>query len=93
MMPTGVELRALASLIVVVGALALFVWVMRKGFLRVGRFATRQAIVIETAVAMGDRRSLVIVSVEGRRLLLGSTPSSLSLITDLPPAPADRQVS
>jgi flagellar biogenesis protein FliO len=40
-------------------------------------------------MAMGDRRSLVIVAVDGRRLLLGSTPSSLSLITDL--APAERQ--
>jgi flagellar biogenesis protein FliO len=89
MMPTAIELRALASLLVVVGALALFVWVMRKGVLKVGRFATRQPIVIETAMAMGDRRSLVIVAVDGRRLLLGSTPSSLSLITDL--APAERQ--
>jgi flagellar biogenesis protein FliO len=91
MMPSGVELRALASLAVVIGALALFVWVMRTGVLRIGRFASPQAIVVETAVAMGDRRSLVIVSVEGRRLLLGSTPSSLSLITDL--APAERQAS
>jgi flagellar biogenesis protein FliO len=93
MMPSGVELRALASLAVVIGALALFVWAMRKGVLRVGRFAPRQGIVVETAVAMGDRRSLVIVSVEGRRLLLGSTPGSLSLIADLAPVPVERQAS
>jgi len=91
MMPSGVELRALASLAVVIAALAAFVWVMRKGVLRTGRFAPRQAIVVETAVAMGERRSLVIVSVEGRRLLIGSTPSSLSLIVDL--APAERHPS
>lgn len=90
MMPSGVELRALASVVVVIAALAAFVWVMRRGVLKVGRFASRQAIVVETAVAMGDRRSLVIVSVEGRRLLLGSTPASLSFITDLAPAPERR---
>jgi flagellar biogenesis protein FliO len=37
-------------------------------------------------VALGERRSLVIVSVEGRRLLLGLTPTSMSLVAELPSA-------
>ena len=36
-------------------------------------------------VPLGDRRSLVIVSVEGRRLLLGLTPAQVSLVTELAP--------
>ena len=32
---------------------------------------------------LGERRSLVIVSVEGRRLLLGLTPGQISMVTEL----------
>jgi flagellar protein FliO/FliZ len=39
---------------------------------------------VETAFSLGERRSLAVVSVEGRRLLLGLTPSNISLITELP---------
>ncbi len=38
---------------------------------------------VETAVPLGERRSLVIVAVEGRRLLLGLTPAQVSLVTEL----------
>jgi flagellar biogenesis protein FliO len=39
--------------------------------------------VVETAIPLGERRSLVIVSVEGRRLLLGLTTTNISLVTEL----------
>jgi flagellar biogenesis protein FliO len=38
---------------------------------------------VESAVSLGERRSLVIVTVEGRRLLLGVAPNSVSLVTEL----------
>jgi flagellar biogenesis protein FliO len=38
---------------------------------------------VETAIPLGERRSLVIVSVEGRRLLLGLTSTNISLVTEL----------
>jgi flagellar biogenesis protein FliO len=41
-----------------------------------------------TAVPLGERRSLVVVTVEGRRLLLGLTPTQVSLVTELTAAPA-----
>jgi flagellar biogenesis protein FliO len=41
---------------------------------------------IESATPLGERRSLVIVKVEGRRLLLGLTPMNVSLVTELAPA-------
>jgi flagellar biogenesis protein FliO len=46
---------------------------------------TSGAVKIETAVPLGERRSLVIVAVEGRRLLIGLTPASVSLVTNLEP--------
>jgi flagellar biogenesis protein FliO len=38
---------------------------------------------VETALSLGDRRQLVIVSVEGRRLLLGVTQMHVALVTEL----------
>ena len=32
---------------------------------------------------LGERRSLMVVAVEGRRLLLGLTPMQVSLVTEL----------
>lgn len=81
-------LRGFVALAVVFGTLALLVWGLRRsGF---GTAARRRSggIAVETAVALGDRRSLVVVSVEGRRLLLGLTPMHVSLVTELQaPAP------
>jgi flagellar protein FliO/FliZ len=71
----------LATLIVLalVGALA---WLVRRGPL--ARFAARgKSVAVETAIPLGERRSLVIVSVEGRRLLLGLTSTNISLVTEL----------
>lgn len=81
------ELAAIAIVLVLVaGAAAL----ARRGVFR--RFTSGGAIVVETAVTLGERRSLVIVSVEGRRLLLGLTPTTMSLVTELgtaQPVPAE----
>jgi flagellar biosynthetic protein FliO len=71
----------LATLIVLalVGALA---WLVRKGPL--ARLAgAGKPVAVETAIPLGERRSLVIVTVEGRRLLLGMTATSISLVTEL----------
>jgi flagellar biosynthetic protein FliO len=76
-MPGG---RALLVVSLVIGLLALAAWLLRRNTpsRRAG-----QAVTVETAVSLGDRRSLVIVGVEGRRLLLGLTPGSVSLVTEL----------
>lgn len=75
-----VSLQALLTTAIVVVLVAAAAWVLRK------TTALRRAqlpIVVETAVALGERRSLVVVSVEGRRLLLGLTPTSVGLVTEL----------
>ena len=75
-------LRTVLSLIVVLGLMGGCLWLVRRGGLTGGRKGPR-AVQVETAVGLGDRRQLVIVAVEGRRLLLGVTPMHVSLVTEL----------
>jgi flagellar protein FliO/FliZ len=78
--PAAISGQALLAVLVTIGVMALIAWLLRKSA------ATRRgprAIAIETAVPLGERRSLVVVAVEGRRLLLGMTPQQISLVTEL----------
>lgn len=61
-------------------------WLIRRGSFGLGLLNKPRAITfsVETAFSLGERRSLAVVSVEGRRLLLGLTPANISLITELP---------
>jgi flagellar biosynthetic protein FliO len=77
--------RTAVGLAVVLGLLALLVWALRRGSLGLSRLAPRGAISVETALSIGDRRSLAIVGVEGRRMLVGLTPTTISFLTDLAP--------
>lgn len=79
--------RTLLSLLVVLGLMAGCLWLVRRGGLQTGLRKGPRAVQVETAVGLGDRRQLVIVSVEGRRLLLGVTPMHVSLLTELAGAP------
>jgi flagellar biosynthetic protein FliO len=83
-----VTLRTLLSLAAVLALLAVFVWALRRGSLKLSALAPRGTIAIETATSLGDRRSIAIVGVEGRRLLVGLTPTSISLLTDLTAKPS-----
>lgn len=74
------DARSLVALLVVVGMLGALLWVLRRGV------ASRRGVGplrVETALSLGERRTLVVVAVEGRRLLLGVTPGSVSLVTEL----------
>jgi flagellar protein FliO/FliZ len=82
--PTVFGGRALLIAVIVVGLLAAAGWLLRRNA-PAGR--ARRSVTVETAVSLGERRSLVIVSVEGRRLLLGLAPGHISLVTDLGAAP------
>jgi flagellar biosynthetic protein FliO len=77
------SLLAVLIVLALVGGLA---WLARRGTFAV--LQSRQRLVtVETAVPLGERRTLVVVTVEGRRLLLGLTPSQVSLVTELSPVP------
>jgi flagellar biosynthetic protein FliO len=71
---------ATALVLALVGALA---FVARRGGF--GALNKRGPVSVETAVPLGERRSLVVVAVEGRRLLLGLTPASVSMLAELNP--------
>lgn len=80
---TGDVTRGLFAIFVVFGLLALLAWAGRRGFLTGLTRQAKSPITVETTVPLGERRSLVIVSVEGRRLLLGMTPMQVSLVAEL----------
>jgi flagellar protein FliO/FliZ len=79
---TGIGFQSFFAVLVVLGLVAGLAWLVRRGAFGALRGGTR-AITVETAVPLGERRSLVVVAVEGRRLLLGLTPGQISLVTEL----------
>jgi flagellar biosynthetic protein FliO len=81
-------IRAVLALAAVVAALVAFLWLLKRGTFAAMRRGGGPALAIESAISLGDRRSLVIVTVEGRRLLLGASPAQVALITELQRAPA-----
>jgi flagellar protein FliO/FliZ len=82
--PSPLTGRAVFVAFLVVALLAALAWMLRR---TAGPGRARLSVAVETAVSLGDRRSLVVVSVEGRRLLLGLTPANISLVTELQPPP------
>jgi flagellar protein FliO/FliZ len=76
--------NAFLAVAIVLALVAGLAWLARRG-----AFAALQprnrVVAVETAVSLGDRRSLVVVAVEGRRLLLGLTQHQVSLVTELAP--------
>jgi flagellar biogenesis protein FliO len=75
--------RTLLSLLVVLGLMGGGLWLLRRGGWPGGLRRGPRPVQIETAVGLGDRRQLVIVAVEGRRLLLGVTQMHVALVTEL----------
>jgi flagellar protein FliO/FliZ len=79
-----------AGFFVVLALLAVLAWVLKR------TAASRKAagqMNVETALSLGERRSLVIVSVEGRRLLVGLAPNHVSLVTELGAASFDKALA
>jgi flagellar biosynthetic protein FliO len=87
---TGLGFQSFFAVLVVLALVGALAWLVRRGAFGALRNGAR-AISIETAVPIGERRSLIIVAVEGRRLLLGLTPSQISMVTELGPAPTFEQ--
>jgi flagellar protein FliO/FliZ len=75
-------MNGLLAIVIVLALVATLAWLLRSGYL--GRFAPKSGPVgVETAISLGERRQLVIVAVEGRRLLLGVTSTQVTLVTEL----------
>ena len=74
------------AVLIVLGLVAALAWLARRGAFNSLQSRNRM-LTVETAVPLGERRSLVVVAVEGRRILLGMTPGQISLVTELSPVP------
>lgn len=72
--------RVMLGLAVVLALVGGIAWLLKRGVLLK---RASGALGLESALSLGDRRSLVIVTVEGRRLLLGLAPNSVALVTEL----------
>lgn len=86
--PTLPWFEAALATIIVLALLGGTLWLLRKGLnRRTGAGATMR---VESSLSLGERRSLVVVHVEGRRLLLGVAPGQVRLVSELgaaaPPA-------
>lgn len=87
---SGLGFQSFFAVLVVLALVAALAWLVRRGAFGALRGGNR-AIAVETAVPIGERRSLIIVAVEGRRLLLGLTPTQIAMVTELGPAPSFEQ--
>jgi flagellar biosynthetic protein FliO len=78
--PVFVSGYSMAVMAIVIALLAGGAYLLRRAspLRRAG-----QTISVETALSLGERRSLVIVVVEGRRILLGLTPTHVGMVTEL----------
>jgi flagellar protein FliO/FliZ len=83
----GSLVRGVVGTVIVLGVLVVLSALLRRGVLKLPGQRASRTISVETTLALGDRRSLVVLSVEGRRLLLGLTPGSVSVLTELGAAP------
>ena len=81
-------MNVFVATLLVLGLVAALAWLVRRGPL--AQLAAKgKPVSVESAIPLGDRRSLVIVAVEGRRLLLGMTQTSISLVTELRAGPTE----
>jgi flagellar protein FliO/FliZ len=87
---SGLGFQSFFAVLVVLALVAALAWLVRRGAFGALRGGSR-SITVETAVPIGERRSLIIVAVEGRRLLLGLTPTQISMVTELSAAPSFEQ--
>ncbi len=88
-----IGLSGLAAAVFVLALVGMLAWLARRGRLGLPVRSNTTPVTVRNAVALGERRSLVIVSVEGRRLLLGLTPTHVSLVAELAPDTASRDAA
>jgi flagellar biosynthetic protein FliO len=81
--------RTMGALAVVLALLGALAWLLRR---QQAIRRTGKGMGVESAIALGERRSLAIVTVEGRRLLLGLAPNAVTLVTELQPLPTFDEV-
>ncbi|MDO8834976.1 MAG: flagellar biosynthetic protein FliO [Vicinamibacterales bacterium] len=79
----GGMFRAIVGTALVLGILFLLAFLLRRGVLTLPGQRGSRTLSIETALSLGDRRTVAILCVEGRRLLVGLTPVQISVLAEL----------
>jgi flagellar protein FliO/FliZ len=83
--------RTFGALMIVLSLIGALAWLVRRGVIAK---KSGKGLGIEAALPLGERRSLVVVTVEGRRLLVGLAPNAVTLVTELDrPASFDRALT
>lgn len=79
-------LKMAASLAVVLGLMALAATIAKRAFgSRLGSWGATSTVRVLGTHPLGGRREIAVVAVEGERLVLGLTPTSVSLLARLEP--------
>jgi len=77
----GSVISLAVGVLVVIVAIFVLAWLSRR-LLGVS-YGGSSGLRIDGGLALGSREKLVVVEVEGRRLLLGMTPGSINLVAEL----------
>jgi flagellar protein FliO/FliZ len=85
----GTVLRACAGVVLVLGLVIGLAILLRRGVLTLPGQKGARVLSVETALSLGDRRSVVVVNAEGRRFLLGLSPTQVNLLSELGPTRAN----
>jgi flagellar protein FliO/FliZ len=85
----GTVLRAFAGVVLVLGLVIGLAILLRRGVLTLPGQKGARVLSVETALSLGDRRSVVVVNAEGRRFLLGLSPTQVNLLSELGPTRAN----
>lgn len=95
------SLKALGALILVVALIFVVAWLTRRYLPRMGPFGRflpqspgrGDAIQVVSSRSLGPKRSVHLLVVDGRRLLVGSSESGVSLLKDFSPGCAFAEAS
>lgn len=81
-------IRAFIGLVAVLALIGLLAWLLRRGILKLPGQSAKGSMALDASLQLGERRSVVVVQVEGRRLVLGVTATQINLLAELGAAPA-----
>jgi flagellar biogenesis protein FliO len=83
--PRWVRVRPLSQLLAPAfgGVRVLLRWLAQRAS------GKRKALSVTATAALGDRRFVSVIQFEEQRFLIGSSPASVTLLSQLPDAPAD----
>ena len=76
-------IRAFIGLVAVLVLISLLAWLLRRGFIKLPGQGAKGSMLLDGTLQLGERRSVVVVQVEGRRLVLGVTSTQINLLAEL----------